>query len=132
MDNSMKKNIGKADLLRMMKKNMDGEVKTITFYLDNLENLNYSKNTKHVEALVLDSVTHLGNLCKAFMSLHADIPAKQPIPSHLRELALTEEKGLREIYQFMLQHSNNAEINKTFEQLVEAERTHEKMVRELK
>ncbi|MFH1063617.1 MAG: ferritin family protein [Candidatus Woesearchaeota archaeon] len=118
------------DLKRVLLKNLASEFKVIKFYVDNLENLNYAKNKKKVDSLIVDSFKHAAMITKEVLALHKgkDVVVSKSI----RERAMREEVAVREIYAYELSRTSDPKIKKLLRQLIAEEKKHEKIAKSLK
>lgn len=109
---------------------LNSELKTISFYAENLEQLNYNDNSDAISKLLLDSCTHAKMICQVMMKLH-DTPGK-PISKKVKEEALKEEQALKELYTYMNMKTSHPEAKKVLKQLIDWEAEHEKLAQNLK
>ncbi len=118
------------DLKRVLLNNLDSEFKAIRLYLKNLKKLNYVKNKKKVDTLVLDSFRHAAMITKEFMTLHKGEGVA--VSRRMRARAMREEVGVREIYAYELNRTSNPKVQKLLRQLIVEETKHEKIAKTLK
>jgi rubrerythrin len=118
------------ELARILEKNVGYELDSINFYVNNLENLNYKKNKKKVDTLLLESIKHTTKLSKVLLEIQKNKTSK--ITKKTKALAMKEELGMKEIYNYQLQRTKNAKVRRILKDLIKEETKHEKLVKLLK
>lgn len=109
---------------------LNTEFDIIRFYLDNIDNLNYKMNKKELDELILGSIKHASLISKTLMQLGEKSSKK--LDKEILNLALKEELGAREIYQFEFNNAKDPEIKKCLGTLIKEEAAHEAIVVKLK
>ena len=118
------------ELALILEKNIGYELDSINFYVNNLENLNYKKNKKKVDTLLLESIKHTTKLSKALLEIQKNKTSK--ITKKTRTLAMKEELGMKELYSYELHRIKNAKVRRILKELIKEETKHEKLVKLLK
>jgi rubrerythrin len=118
------------NLARILEKNIGYELDSINFYVNNLENLNYKKNKKKVDTLLLESIKHTTKLSKALLEVQKNKTSK--ITKKTKVLAMKEELGMKELYTYELQRTENTKVRRILKNLIKEETKHEKLVKLLK
>ncbi|MBW2964521.1 hypothetical protein KY363_03605 [Candidatus Woesearchaeota archaeon] len=117
-------------MIRLLERNLHSECDIIKFYLENLHKLNYAKNKKAIDELILGSVRHSELIVKTLIKLNSKGTS---IFNHdVAGEAFREESAVREIYAYQLARTGNTEIKKLLKTLIKEEGQHEKLVRGLK
>ena len=119
-----------ADIIRMLKRDLESEFKTVSAYLDTLDELNYKKNKKLIDALVLDSLTHATIITKELLNVQKTVG--QPITAEARAFAMKEELALEHIYAYELERVKPARLKTALSGLRKAEQHHEELVKQLR
>jgi rubrerythrin len=118
------------DLIRVLRKNLDTEIRVITLYLDNASKLNYEKNKAKVDLLIFDSFHHATWLAKEICVLNKGM--KGILDRKVQDVAYREESGVKELYLYEAQRTKDAAAKKLLLKLVREEARHERIVKSFK
>ena len=113
---------------QLLKKNLETEMKSILFYLDNLDSLNYIGNKKKIDTLIHGSLKHAGIITRQILSLGG----QGKFSKNAQMRAIREEAGMKELYSYEARTSDRPSLRRAFKQLMKEEAAHEKIVRSLR
>ncbi|MBW2967579.1 ferritin-like domain-containing protein [Candidatus Woesearchaeota archaeon] len=117
------------DMLRVLRRNLESELKVIKFYVDNAEKLDYAKNKPKVDSLVFDSFRHAQWLSRQILRLKT---GSGKLTKKAKAEALREETNVRDIYQYELNRTEDPKVRKVLQKLISEEKKHARIVRGLK
>lgn len=117
-------------MIRLLERNLHSECDIIMFYLGNLHKLNYTKNKKAINELILGSVRHSELIVRSLIRLNSK---SDSVFNHdVAAEAFREEAAVREIYAYQLVRTGNPDVKKLLKTLIKEEAAHEKLVQGLK
>ncbi|MBR9702778.1 hypothetical protein GOV10_01965 [Candidatus Woesearchaeota archaeon] len=117
-------------MLEILMKGLRAEFDSVLFYLEKLERLNYKDNKQAVDSLTLESVDHALWLTKEILLLKKDVGGK--LDSLATREAMREEMGMREIYAYELEKSDDVDVKVLMTKLIKEEKHHERLVDSLR
>jgi len=118
------------DLRRVLRKNLDEELRVIKLYIDNASKLNYAKNKSKIDTLIFDSFDHATWLTRELCLLNKG--KKGALDKKTQDMAYREESGVKEIYLYEAQRTKDAIAKKLLLKLVGEEARHERIVKSFK
>jgi demethoxyubiquinone hydroxylase (CLK1/Coq7/Cat5 family) len=113
------------DLLRVLYRNLDVEMKNVRFYAEHIPRLHYDKNKKEIDHLMYGSIEHMKKIIKEIIKVHK---TDKPITKKMIDMAVKEEVGLQEIYKYQLSKVENPDVKRLLKKLINEEKEHEKTV----
>jgi len=118
------------DLKKVMRKNLENELKVIRFYIDNICNLNYAKNKKQIDTLTLDSFRHARMIVLEIMKLNEG--CRSVLSKNMKAAALREESSFKELYKYENNKTKRMDAKKILSILIKEEARHEKLAKSLR
>jgi rubrerythrin len=118
------------DLVRILRRDLEAEFKTVKTYLDHLEELNYKSNKRKIDVLTLDSIEHARALTTRILDLQKEIGG--PLDPLACRRAAHEETALQGIYSFELQRTKDTTVRRLLKELMSAETKHLAIVKSLR
>jgi rubrerythrin len=118
------------DLARVLRQNLNSEVDVIRFYIDNLHKLNYAKNRKQIDSLVLDSCRHATMISEMLLKLNKG--TKSSLIASTQREAFREETGVKELYRYESVRTKSTDAKKMLLTLIKEEAGHERLVNSLR
>lgn len=105
------------------------EIDAVWFYIDHLPLCDYKKNKKSLDILLLDSIIHIKKITETILALQEE--SGFSLTKKVKERALKEEQGMADVYQYVLQRTDNKAVKKLLEELIPWEEKHEKIAQQL-
>ncbi len=115
------------ELIGVLKKDLLEEFKSISFYLSNLENLDYKKNKKKIDTLIDGSLKHAVVITKLIRSISKDGKMVETV----RKRAFKEETAMKELYRYQAGKAVDDKVTKAFLKIAKQEESHERIVNSL-
>lgn len=119
----------KQDIIRILRRNLNSEIKAIQFYVNNASKLDYSRNKAAIEKLGLESFDHAKMIAKELIRLEGN---SKKATKKAKQEAIREEKALQDIYGYELSRTTDPKVKSMLKKLVGEERVHEERARQLK
>jgi rubrerythrin len=121
----------KKELLKVLHEDLEAEFNNVLFYMKNISKLNYQENKRKIDNLVIDSIKHAWVISKELQRHHKTHPSKV-IAKKTKDQLKKEETGLKEIYKYQLERTDDWHTKRLFKALIAEEAKHEKIVDKLR